>query len=173
MKKLILLMLILLVPAFVCSESFYTVIIVNPTTEECKVLESYSEDLDPYVPEAWEKLEINQTECFEVVEKLKEKDDFDQNIVDYLNLLNCSKESTVKSISTLGFGAEEVCKIAGHDFNSERFVVEKKPEGIEISKTKKDSFFKSPFFVAGMIIIIIIIFLFLIIRKKRKMFLNR
>lgn len=152
----------------VFSESFYTAIVVNESTKECRVLEGFNPDVEPFIPSGWEKINVNGEQCNKIVEKLKTRN-FDQNILDYVNLLDCSKNTTPGSLAYFGVGAKDICEVSNYNFNEERFVLEMKEQGkVEVSTYKKPSFLPIKFLISLFILLVLIIFLFLIMKKKRR-----
>jgi LPXTG-motif cell wall-anchored protein len=146
--------------SFVRAQSDYTVIIVNASTAECKVLEGFDTEMDAYVPSGWDIISLDEEMCAEALLRLKERD-FEGNIKGYVGLLNCSKETTVRSLSYFGRGAEDICEVAGYDFKTSRLVILPAPPNDE---KKEGSLW---YYIIG-IAIVVLIFLILIKKKKHK-----
>jgi hypothetical protein len=137
----------------------FTVIIVEKTTNTCKVLEGPSPELDGLIPLGWEKIVITQEQCAIALPALKEQSDLDQNVKDYLDLLSCTKESNLKSLTYFGLGAKKLCDTAGYSFASERLLV-----GVQKTSPAKG---KLPYQYIYPLLVIIILVLLILIKRKR------
>ncbi|MFH1917114.1 MAG: hypothetical protein ABIJ21_07680 [Nanoarchaeota archaeon] len=150
------------------AESDYTVIIVNQTTKDCRVLEGFNTELDVLIPSGWEKITLDQGMCFSVIPKLKKRDDFNVHLSSYVDILDCSKGTTVQSLSYFGRGAEEICSIAGYDFSDKRLIVS--PKGTDQEMPEKNV----PYLLfIAILFVISILTLLILIRKKKKHKKNR
>jgi len=161
--KMLLLLTVLFSSFFIALHSVngseMTVIIANPQTKECRVLES--DVLDESIPAGWARVAVTKEQCESILPSLKKRDDFEGSVKQYLELLSCEKESTIKSLSYFGLGGKEVCNALGLTYSEKRIVV------AQVAQPKATSSFPFGFILVG-ILIIIFIMLILIKKKRRK-----